>query len=91
MARVQLLIRDEDRDRFAYQARAEGMTLSAWLRAAAHQRLGDKQKSQPFQSVEELHDFFCECDEIEGPETEPDWEQHLRVIEQSRRRGAADT
>ena len=67
------------------------MTLSAWLRAAAHQRLGDKQKSQPFQSVEELHDFFCECDEIEGPESEPDWEQHLRVIEQSRRRGAADT
>ena len=39
VARVQLVIPDEDRDRFIHQARSEGMTLSAWLRAAAHQRL----------------------------------------------------
>ena len=35
MARVQLIIPDEDRDRFFSQAKREGMTLSAWLRAAA--------------------------------------------------------
>ena len=35
MARVQLIIPDEDRDRFVRQARGEGLTLSAWLRAAA--------------------------------------------------------
>ena len=29
MARVQLIISDEDRDRFVQQARREGMTLSA--------------------------------------------------------------
>ncbi|MCY3875569.1 MAG: hypothetical protein OXF88_14920 [Rhodobacteraceae bacterium] len=91
MARIQLLVRDEDRDRFVHQARAEGITLSAWLRAAAHQRLGDKQQAHPFRSAAEMRDFFRECDELEGPRTEPDWEQHLRVIEQSRRRGAAET
>ena len=40
MARVQLIIPDEDRDRFIRQARREGLTFSAWLRAAA--RIGWK-------------------------------------------------
>ena len=39
MARVQLIIPDKDRDRFVHQARKEGMTFSAWLRAAARDRL----------------------------------------------------
>ena len=33
MARVQLVMPDADRDRFVDQARREGMSLSAWLRA----------------------------------------------------------
>ena len=44
MARVQLVIPDEDRDRFVHQARREGMTLSAWLRAAARQRFEQQQR-----------------------------------------------
>ena len=47
VARVQLVISDEDRDRFVRQARSEGMTLSEWLRAAAHQRLEEQQRSLP--------------------------------------------
>ncbi len=39
MARVQLIIPDVDPDRFVHQARKEGMTFSAWLRAAACARL----------------------------------------------------
>lgn len=31
MARVQLVIPDEDRDRFVNQARKEALTFSAWL------------------------------------------------------------
>ena len=42
MARVQLVIPDEDRDRFVHQARREGMTLSAWLRTAARERLKEQ-------------------------------------------------
>lgn len=91
MARVQLVIPDEDRDRFVHQARREGTTLSAWLRSAAHQRLGEKQQARPFRSAEDVGDFFRTCDSLEGPATEPDWEEHRKLIERSRHRGAADS
>ena len=91
MARVQLVIPDEDRDRFVHQARREGMTLSAWLRAAARERLRERQRAKPFQSPEDLEEFFRACNSLEGPEKEPDWDQHLDLINQSRRRGASDT
>ena len=91
MARVQLVIPDEDRDRFVHQARKEGMTLSAWLRTAARDRLQERQQSKPFQSPADLEEFFHACDSLESPETEPDWGQHLDLIDQSRRRGASHT
>ncbi len=91
MARVQLLIPDEDRDRFVHQARREGMTLSAWLRTAAHQRLAAEQRSDPFETPEDVEAFFQGCDAIEGPGTEPDWSEHLAVINESRSRGASST
>ena len=91
MARVQLVIPDEDRDRFVHQARTEGMTLSAWLRTAARQRLEEQQRSHPFQSEEDLEGFFRACDALEGPGREPDWEQQLAVIDESRRRGLSST
>ncbi len=85
MARVQLVISDEERDRFVRQARTEGMTLSAWLRTAARQRLEEQQKSQPFESPDDLEGFFRACDALDGPGREPDWEEHRDVIEESRR------
>ena len=91
MARVQLVIPDADRDRFVLQARREGMTLSAWLRAAAHTRLTERQRVKPFESLEDIEEFFKMCDALEGPETEPDWEDHLRVINESRAAGATGT
>ncbi len=91
MARVQLLIPDEDRDRFVHQAKREGMTLSAWLRTAAHQRLAAGQRSEPFETQEDVEAFFQGCDVLEGPGTEPDWGEHLAVIGESRRRGASST
>ena len=91
MARVQLVIPDEDRDRFVHQSRREGMTLSAWLRAAANDRLAKRQRSELFESPADLEEFFRGCDALAGPETEPDWEEHLDVITASRSRGASDT
>ncbi len=91
MARVQLVIPDADRDRFVLQARREGMTLSAWLRAAAHTRLEEHQRVKPFESLEDIEEFFKMCDALEGPETEPDWEDHLRVINEARAAGATGT
>ena len=88
MARVHLIIPDEDRDRFVRQARREGLTFSAWLRAAARDRLEQQQRSDSFESPAHLEEFFRECDALEGPDQEPDWEEHLRVIDESRRRSA---
>lgn len=84
MARVQLLIPDGDRDRFLSQARKENMTLSAWLRAAAHERLEIAEQSDKFRSPTDLAKFCVECDAVEGPESEPDWYEHLEIIDQSR-------
>ncbi|MXZ02820.1 MAG: hypothetical protein F4Y88_03870 [Chloroflexi bacterium] len=91
MARVQMVIPDADKYRFVHQARREGMSLSAWLRAAAHDRLAVRQGSKRFQSVEDVKRFFEWCatlDDSEGePEREPDWEEHLAVIKESKLRG----
>lgn len=91
MARVQLVIPDPDRDRFVAQARREGLSLSAWLRAAGEDRLRMRAELARFDSVAQLRTFFDECDARAGEEAEPDWEQHRQVIDASRRRGATDT
>lgn len=87
MARVQLIIPDEDRDRFVHQARKEGMTFSAWLRAAARERLDAQERARRFESPDDLRRFFEECDSRRGPGVEPDWEDQKRAIEESRLQG----
>ena len=87
MARIQLVIPDEDRDRFVHQARREGMSLSEWLRTAARDRLENHQHSDPLESSAHLDAFFRACDELEGPGVEPDWEEHLMVVNESHERG----
>ena len=89
MARVQLVMADEDRERFAEQARREGMSLSAWLRAAARERLAASRRVKLFEGPEDVEEFFRSCASLEGPETEPDWHEHLAVINESRGKGVA--
>ena len=91
MARVQLVMPDADRDRFVDQARREGMSLSAWLRAAARERLETRQRVKPFQSPDDVKAFFKSCAALDGPETEPDWSEHLRVMNESRAAGVTGT
>ena len=40
--------------------------------------------TEPFKSAEELEDFFRYCDTLEGPDREPDWEEHKRVINEGK-------
>ena len=58
MARVQLVMPDADRDRFVDQARREGMSLSAWLRVAARERLEARQRVKLFESPDDVKEFF---------------------------------
>ena len=90
MARVQLTIPEEDRDRFKRQARREGMTLGAWLRAAALQRLEARQPAERFASPDDLGRFFGECDARRGSGAEPDWEEYTRAMEDARRGGLTE-
>ena len=91
MARVQLVMPDADRDRFVDQARREGMSLSAWIRAAARERLEARQSVKLFESPDDVKEFFRHCATLVGPETEPDWGEHLRVMNESRGAGATGT
>ena len=91
MTRVQLVVPDEDHARFVRQARREGLSLSAWLRCAAEERLERRSSADRFESVADLEAFFAWCDALDGPDVEPDWEEHLAVIERSRSRGSTDT
>lgn len=72
-------------------ARSEGMSLSAWLRSAALQRLREKQRSNTFESPADLEEFFRSCDGLEGRRREPDWEDHMGVMDESRQRGSSKT
>lgn len=90
MARVQLVIPDADKYRFVHQARREGMSLSAWLRAAARDRLEKGLEFRRFQSEEEVREFLKQCHERAGPGREPDWEEHLAVMNESKSRGLPD-
>lgn len=91
MARVQLVIPDEERDRFVHQARREGMTFSAWLREAAREQLARQRDSKRFESDAELEAFWRRLDAQAGPGREPDWEDHLQTIDTARGSGATDT
>ena len=91
MARVQLVMSDDDRERFVDQARREGLSLSAWLRAAARERLEARQSVKLFDSPQDVEEFFRTCAALDGPETEPDWSEHLRVMSELRTRGAPGT
>ena len=61
------------------------------LRAAARERLQTRQSVRQFESPEDVKDFFRSCARLDGPETEPDWSDHLRVMNESPGRGVSAT
>lgn len=91
MARIHLVLTDEDRDSFAHEAQREGLSLSEWLRLAAKERLQRQMARRQFRDEGELDAFFGRCDTTAGADSEPDWEDHLKTIARSRSEGAAPT
>ena len=50
---------------------------------------GEAAVRRAFATASEMEDFFRECDTLDGPASEPDWNEHLSAIDASRREGAA--
>ena len=81
--RVQVLLDAEDRARFHRQAKRDGLSLSAWFREAALERLARQEESITLRTSDALDAFFTACDQREAGR-EPDWPEHLAVISRSR-------
>jgi hypothetical protein len=85
--RIQVVVDRQERDAFRARATAEGRSLSEWLREAGRQRLRETAPPR-LTDPDALEAFFADCDAAEqGSGPEPEWEEHLRVIEESRREG----
>ncbi len=88
MARVQLVIADDEQAQFLRQAQLEGLSLSAWLLAAARERIERMRPRRRFRNPEDLAAFFAACDAAESnTEMEPDWETHKQAIAKSQQKG----
>jgi hypothetical protein len=87
---IQVILPEQDWDLCRRQTAVEGLSLSAWLREAARERLEKSDAGSAIHSVEDLRVFFKACDERE-PGQESDWDEHLEVIRQALRTGAFET
>ena len=87
--RVQVLLTEAEREAFRREAELRGQSLSGWLRESGIERL-EEEREKKISTTAELKRFFADCRRREK-EREPDWKDHLRVIESSRRRGQSGT
>ena len=76
MARVQIVMPDADWARFKQQAASEGLSFSAWIRAAAQQRCELAEQDQRFESESDVRKFFAEHDQSLPPGRGPDWDEY---------------
>jgi hypothetical protein len=86
MERIQVLLDPHERELFRRLARQRGLSLSAWLRDAALKQAATENEMPRLRSIEDLRAFFAECDAREV-RREPDWEEHLAVLDASKREG----
>jgi hypothetical protein len=82
--RLHIVVDQREREAFRARARAEGITLSEWLRLAGRERLA-RQAPARLATEADLVAFFADCDRRERG-VEPDWEDHLAVMARSRAR-----
>jgi len=90
VTRVQVILEEEERERLRRQAEREGISLSAWMRRAATEKLTALEGRVRIQTEAELRVFFAACDSRETG-VEPSWEEHRGVIERSLRAGETGT
>ena len=85
-ARIHIVLPAEEKERYRAMAEREGTTLSRWIREAVREKATKYDVERKLDTVEDLESFFQDCDRLhQGTEaTEPDWEEHERLIHESR-------
>ena len=78
-----------EKARLARGAKHLGRSLSAFMREAALDRLAELEGQKPF-TKQDLREFFKQCGKLESGR-EPDWQEHLQVINGSIRQGSSGT
>ena len=63
------------------------MSTKASPRDATDECGSPRLSTEPFRSAADVRAFFAACDAREGSGVEPDWDEHLKVINESRSRG----
>lgn len=86
--RIHLAVERAEKERYRRVAARAGKSLSEWLREAAREKLAAAEAEITLDSVEELREFFDECDRREAG-LEADWEAHRAIIEDSIGSGAS--
>ena len=90
IVRVQVLVEATEREAFRQVAEQEGKSLSGWLRESALDRLEATKAAAKITSPADLRKFFKACDRREKGR-EPQWEEHLKAMEKSRKTGRSGT
>lgn len=87
MARIQVVIDEAEREAFRAMARAEGRSLSEWLREAGRERLHAR-RSDRLATEQDVRDFFAvvDADREAAGDTgrEEDWEMVKARMESER-------
>lgn len=90
LVRIQVLLPESEREAFRREAERQGQSLSGWLRESGVERLDESGDRRKITTPAQLRKFFAACDRREQ-EREPDWKEHLSVIDASRGRGRSGT
>jgi predicted DNA-binding protein len=92
-ARIHIVLPTEEKERYRAIAEREGTTLSRWIRGAVRERAATYHLEHKLDTVEELEAFFEKCDQLhDGSDlSEPEWEDHKKLIQESRTGGSEAT
>lgn len=85
-----MLLSREEKVRLQEQAGRDGSSLSGWVRTAAIEKLDATRGRTRFADAKQLAAFFKKTRGRERGR-EPDWEQHVEVIDRSRSSGGSRT
>jgi len=86
--RVQVILDEAEVSRFRSRAHKEAKSLSAWLRDAGRAALASEDRRRLLDDKDALRDFFKACDRREAAGSEPDWDEHKKVLAGSYLSGA---